>query len=325
MAPSVLVVVPSASGPTDIINDFATGSGLFTTDIQTPVLDGYNVPPIGGTDFDIDLFPDTLYTSRFGGTSAATPLVSGVIALMLEANPNLTYRDVQEILVRSARQNDDLDESWITNLVPLFRDPIRHSGARTNYPIDPDVPKYPSDESQWNDEIVYQLAGGTPIAMGDAVQATTGQISAANTMVTVKARAAEDWDGWVANNLAITFRTQPGDEPGAPAEIVAGRLRVTVTGDAVTWGNIKEAIEFLGIDPFDPMAMSWFQVTVGDPNAFFDPTDEALSPNFWAAWMLRVGELSCPEIRSMPATIRSPTRSPIRSRCRSLPMAPVTP
>ena len=44
--------------------------------------------------------------------------MSGVIALMLEANPNLTRRDVQEILVRSARQNTDLDESWITNLVP---------------------------------------------------------------------------------------------------------------------------------------------------------------------------------------------------------------
>ena len=48
---------------------------------------------------------DPDYTSRFNGTSAAAPMVSGVIALMLEANPNLTYRDVQEILLRSARQN----------------------------------------------------------------------------------------------------------------------------------------------------------------------------------------------------------------------------
>jgi len=37
------------------------------------------------------------------GTSFAAPIVSGVAALMLEANPNLGYRDVQEILAYSAR------------------------------------------------------------------------------------------------------------------------------------------------------------------------------------------------------------------------------
>lgn len=43
------------------------------------------------------------YTSGFNGTSAAAPMVSGVVALMLEANPNLGWRDVQEILAYSAR------------------------------------------------------------------------------------------------------------------------------------------------------------------------------------------------------------------------------
>jgi subtilisin family serine protease len=46
------------------------------------------------------------YAYDFGGTSAAAPLVSGVIALMLEANPNLTTRDIQHILVRTAYRND---------------------------------------------------------------------------------------------------------------------------------------------------------------------------------------------------------------------------
>jgi len=55
------------------------------------------------------------YTNTYGGTSSATPLVSGVIALMLEANSNLTWRDVQHILVHSSRQNDALDSSWGTN------------------------------------------------------------------------------------------------------------------------------------------------------------------------------------------------------------------
>jgi Ca2+-binding RTX toxin-like protein/subtilisin-like proprotein convertase family protein len=42
------------------------------------------------------------YTNRFSGTSAATPVVTGVIALMLEANPGLGWRDVQSILALSA-------------------------------------------------------------------------------------------------------------------------------------------------------------------------------------------------------------------------------
>lgn len=44
------------------------------------------------------------YTSTFGGTSAATPIASGVVGLMLEANSGLGYRDVMEILAITARQ-----------------------------------------------------------------------------------------------------------------------------------------------------------------------------------------------------------------------------
>jgi subtilisin-like proprotein convertase family protein len=43
------------------------------------------------------------YTTSFNGTSAAAPMISGVVALMLDANPNLGWRDVQEILAYSAR------------------------------------------------------------------------------------------------------------------------------------------------------------------------------------------------------------------------------
>ena len=47
-------------------------------------------------------------------------MVSGVIALMLQANPNLTYRDVMTILLQSARQNDASDAGWSTNNSPDF-------------------------------------------------------------------------------------------------------------------------------------------------------------------------------------------------------------
>ncbi|CEE92405.1 putative Proprotein convertase 2 (fragment) [Xenorhabdus nematophila str. Anatoliense] len=54
------------------------------------------------------------YTSM-QGTSFAAPIVSGIVALMLEANPNLGYRDVQQILALSARKVNDPSTVWNDN------------------------------------------------------------------------------------------------------------------------------------------------------------------------------------------------------------------
>ncbi|HVK07939.1 MAG TPA: Ig-like domain-containing protein [Gemmataceae bacterium] len=78
--------------------DSAAGAGLTTTDLVGE--DG-----LGPGD----------YTDLAGGTSAAAAQVAGVVALMLEANPTLTVRDVQDILVRTTRKNDEFDFDWQTN------------------------------------------------------------------------------------------------------------------------------------------------------------------------------------------------------------------
>ena len=50
------------------------------------------------------------------GTSYAAPLVSGVVAMVLEANPNLTWRDVQGVLASTAtRPHEDAEDQWTTN------------------------------------------------------------------------------------------------------------------------------------------------------------------------------------------------------------------
>lgn len=49
-----------------------------------------------------NLNPNCSYTSIMNGTSSAAPTLSGIIALMLEANPSLTWRDVKHILAKTA-------------------------------------------------------------------------------------------------------------------------------------------------------------------------------------------------------------------------------
>ncbi|CAB9496274.1 Furin-like protease 1, isoform 1 [Seminavis robusta] len=50
-----------------------------------------------------------------GGTSFSAPVVSGVIALILQVTPSLGWRDVQAILAETSRQVDPEEPSWTTN------------------------------------------------------------------------------------------------------------------------------------------------------------------------------------------------------------------
>jgi Ca2+-binding RTX toxin-like protein len=82
----------------------APGSNIFSSSVQIENANG----SVFGSDAE-----------EFQGTSFATPIVSGVAALMLEANPLLTYRDVQTILALTARKDFgpgvQTDSVWYRN------------------------------------------------------------------------------------------------------------------------------------------------------------------------------------------------------------------
>lgn len=64
--------------------------------------------------------PGTVTTS-FGGTSASAPIASGIVALMLQARPDLTARDVAHVLIRSARKCDSTNPNWSLNGAGLWQ------------------------------------------------------------------------------------------------------------------------------------------------------------------------------------------------------------
>uniref|UniRef100_A0A5S6QDY8 P/Homo B domain-containing protein n=1 Tax=Trichuris muris TaxID=70415 RepID=A0A5S6QDY8_TRIMR len=52
-------------------------------------------------------------TVHHTGTSASAPLAAGICALTLEANRNLTWRDLQHIIVRTARSDGLIATDWV--------------------------------------------------------------------------------------------------------------------------------------------------------------------------------------------------------------------
>lgn len=102
---NLLVAAPSSS---------RMRQGLITTDLTgsrgynaTGANDGYVIPRRNVADRD--------FTNDFGMTSGSAPQVAGVVALMLEANPKLGWRDVQEILISTSRRVHARDNGWKLN------------------------------------------------------------------------------------------------------------------------------------------------------------------------------------------------------------------
>lgn len=54
-------------------------------------------------------------TYTFGGTSSSTPFVAGIIALWLQVNNDLTWRDIQSTIVHTSIKVDEDSDGWVTN------------------------------------------------------------------------------------------------------------------------------------------------------------------------------------------------------------------
>lgn len=67
----------------------------------------------GAITFDDD--SEKSYTFSMNGTSSATPMVSGAIALVLESCPSLTWRDVKWLLSYTSKKIDVNNDKWIKN------------------------------------------------------------------------------------------------------------------------------------------------------------------------------------------------------------------
>ena len=76
------------------------------------------------------------YIHDFGGTSASTPLVSGVAALMRSVNPELGWRDIRLILAATAQKNNSSNLGWFPGVASYDGTkfgPARYADTNTKY------------------------------------------------------------------------------------------------------------------------------------------------------------------------------------------------
>ncbi len=106
----------SSYGANVFVTAPSSSAGFFaiaTTD-RTTLDRGYTFDPDDPDPFLADV-DDGDATSTFGGTSSATPLVAGIMALGVEANPDLDVRMAKHLLARTSRVIDAGNPSWTTN------------------------------------------------------------------------------------------------------------------------------------------------------------------------------------------------------------------
>ncbi len=86
-------------------NGYDLNNGTWDTLVTTDILGPYGINTNGQNDF-----PNLDYTMNAWGTSSSAPQVSGLAALLLSQNPNLTAAEIQSLIQASA--DDLLWEIW---------------------------------------------------------------------------------------------------------------------------------------------------------------------------------------------------------------------
>ena len=164
-------------------------------------------PSNGGSDEITTSTTNNGYRHDFGGTSSATPLVSGIVALMLEANSNLSWRDVQHILVNTSDVVDANNSGWLTN------------GAGNEFNHDYGFGRINAEAAvalakSWNnvaDEVSHTLSINPETSIPDAGGGSiTSQINITQDIIIETVEIPIESDHNRAGNLTITLTSPEG-------------------------------------------------------------------------------------------------------------------
>lgn len=172
----------------------------------------------------------------YGGTSASTPFVTGIVALMKMLDPYLTYSDVRDILKNTSNLSTDpkiINTGYIDacravkaaspNLPPVVDIIEPTNGAPEPYPTvffkaqvtDPEVPSLSGISADFSSTIIFSsdIDGDLCSASGDATNGGTilsceaAQLSLGNHLIT--ATVTDPFEGVGTDTIIITVINTP--------------------------------------------------------------------------------------------------------------------
>jgi len=193
----------------DLIDIAAPSGGLVTTDISGDP--GY------GSHQD-----DNNYTGGMSGTSASTPVVAGVFALMFAANERLTAADARMVICQTATRNDILDAEY--------------------------------DETGWSP---YYGCGRVDAGAAVAAVANVAPGAPESTVPTEEVYEDRIWLDWSAADDAdgdrLTYRVQWWVDDDEPVEEIIDGLSLELTEEALAGQSLGwqvQAIDLWGDGPW---------------------------------------------------------------------------
>ena len=174
------------------------------------------------------------YTGRGSGTSYATPAVSGILALMIEANPELSTAEMKEI--------------------------IKLTAERRGEPSQPDVDPFWNRDFGWGMADAYEA---TKLAMHLKEQNLTGSVDVSTQVHIVNASLNQSSDLFVIEGIAwsqadvvdsVQYRIGDGEWMSATFDEVEGELAVlqsfdwTIALDPAVLAYGNQTVEVRGLN-----------------------------------------------------------------------------
>ena len=114
----------SSPGSNILVSAYGGEHNYTAPTIMTTSLTGnsYYQSELNGAKGVITVDEDTQksYTFAMNGTSSAAPMVSGSIALVLDACPDVTWREIRWLIAHTSKRIDPSNPSWVKNSAGLY-------------------------------------------------------------------------------------------------------------------------------------------------------------------------------------------------------------
>lgn len=190
------------------------------------------------------------YYTLSSGTSMSAPHISGVVALMLEANPNLSWREVKKIL-RDTATNMSGRESWEVGAGYVNA----HAAVQAALAMDSRFGDTVKQNRQFNAQALTSIASNEVVPVRfDPVgepQVETFEVDTDISLVSVKARVS-------SNSVALVLEDPAGNRYGSgiALPVLGENIGLSAPGMAGTWKLYARGVGSLSGVALDPLGVS---------------------------------------------------------------------